>query len=610
MRVKTAAAASVAAALLAVAAWAQPVEIDEAQMLELLRERLALGVQGMPSGSFSGEIDLAGLKQKYQNCIVKIEFTMVGNVEEMKFNPTKSERNYSGDEPPHGSGFFISETEILTNAHVVEEAREGSIRVKSPATGNVEFKADVIGVGGAETIDLAILRLPEDERLKFLKRSGLETIPYLRLGKSSAIKQADALAIFGFPENSDELKIIQAKVTGREYLRRGFDEFVCGHQFVEVGPGGVIQPGNSGGPALNPAGEVVGIPSRGNYMATQGWLIPSDIATRFLEQIRLSDEGRKALEIPSLGLSLTENFAGTAVWTGADEDMVVFELGVVVRDVVKGSLADEWDLQPNDIIVGFANENLGISCALDFKGYRVVTGRMSAWPPTDTAKAEDPSESKPPRLHLNELVMISEPGDRVSIWRLRKGEGVARIDKTMECRPALRLPHLGAFEKPDFELWGDFVAQDFNDYSVNLFEIPAEEVLKGGALVTFVEPNSLASRRGMELASRDPYGFAFMSGMQEITKWVIIDSINGEPVANLADLRSKLRAAEKALEAKQAAADYDPARKALMKELYAQIGFRTNTTEGRVLRLAPGFPIDEALECRAVLRGFAQAQTP
>ena len=53
---------------------------------------------------------------------------------------------------------------------------------------------------------------------------------------------------------------------------------------------------------------------------------------------------------------------------------------------------------------------------------------------------------------------------------------------------------------------------------------------------------------------------------------------------------------EKKFEEKQQAPDYDPARRILLKERYALIGFRTNTYSGDVLHLKQAFPIDEALE--------------
>lgn len=568
----------------------------EAIMMQMSQTQITDSAQG--GGTEQTQLDLATLRERYKNCIVKIEFTAIRNVEETKLNPTKSERYWSSDEPPHGSGFFIGPNLILTNAHVAQEARAGSLRIKSPATGNVEFKVDVAGIADTEDIDLAVLRLREDEALRFKKRSGLDAIPYLAIGDSDDVTQGGVVAVFGYPQESDELKIIQAKVTGRQYLKKGFADFINGHQFIEVGPAGVIQPGNSGGAALNGQGEVVGIPARGN--GEQGWLIPSNIVNHFLEQIKASEAGRKAIILPALGVSLAENFAGTAVWSGAPDDCIFFELGVVVREVIPGSLADEWGLKPQDIIVGFANEAGGFSAALDFQGYRVTTGSMKTWPPTGdaTGNSDDPALKK---THLGEMILLCEDGDPVKLWYIRRGEkGMKTIEKPFEHKSAVPLPHLGVFEKPDFELWGDFVAQDFNDYNVKLFDVPSEQIIEGGALVTFVEPNSLASRRGMEIANRSTYGFAYYY-YEEATKWVIIDSVNGEKVNNLTELRTALRKAGEKLRQAKEANGFNPERRILMRETYAEIGFRTNTLQGSVLRVTPAFPIDEALECRQVL---------
>lgn len=578
-----------------------PAPLSPEQLQEMLKEIAGMGGR-MPGGA-TRELNLASLKDRFQNAIVKIEFTAVENVVETKFNPTKSESYYAGKEPPHGSGFFISQRDILTNAHVVEDARRGSIRIKSPATGNVEFKVEIVGVAWSESIDLAVLRLPEDEAARFKRRADLKEIPVLQFGNSDEVNQADPLAVFGYPQASDELKIIQCKVTGRQYLKTEFDKFVCGHQFIEVGPAGVVQPGNSGGPALNAAGEVVGIPARGSGWAfEQGWLIPSRIVRDYLKQVYESDEGRKEIRIPQLGISLTENFPGTAVWTGVPEEMVIFEVGVVVRDVIPNSLADDWGLCSNDIILGFANKEKGFSNALGFEGYRVTTGKMAHWPPsedaTETAEQVTPGV-EPAKLHLHELVMLSSPGDHVTLWYVRPGvEGIQKVEREMVVKAPVKLPHLGVFEKPPFELWGDFVAQDFNNFNVRLYEVPPQEILKGGVLVTFTEPNSLASRRGMELSSRRPWGFLFGMGRRPATRWVIIESVNAEPVKNLAELRSALREAEKHFDQKRQEPDYDPARKALTRERYVQIGFRINRSDGTILHLTPAFPIDEALETR------------
>jgi len=281
---------------------------------------------------------------------------------------------------------------------------------------------------------------------------------------------------------------------------------------------------------------------------------------------------------------------------------VIFELGVVVLEVTPGSLAEEWGIREGDMIVGFANEQKGLSCALDFEGYRVITGKMKQWPPEDQGNTIPASSNEPAKVHLNEMVLMSDVGDDLTLWYVRRGEeGIQRITKALVYQEPVPLPHLGSFEKPGFELWADFVAQDFNDYNVPLFEVPVKEILEGGVLVTFVEPNSLARRRGMEPKRRSTFGFSFSSKFEPATKWVIIESVNDRPVENLKEFQAALRELEKRFEKKRQAPDYDPAERILLKERYVQIGFRTNTHEGHVLHLKPAFPIDEALECRADL---------
>ncbi|MBD3238985.1 MAG: trypsin-like serine protease [Chitinivibrionales bacterium] len=240
-------------------------------------------------------IDLQQLNDKYRNAVVMVEFTTVSNRTATRLNPTKSENYYGrNDKGGHGSGFFISESEIVTNAHVVDDARRGSITVRSPATGSVRFTVEVVGLGDSRVLDLAVLRLPPDEQLRFRARAGLDRIPHLELGESDGLRQSEPLAILGFPKASDELKVIQAEVTGRQYQRYGAQDFMVPHQFVEVGPGGVVQPGNSGGPALDREGRVVGIPTLGDYQGNQGWLIPINLVKRFLPRLRENDQGRKA----------------------------------------------------------------------------------------------------------------------------------------------------------------------------------------------------------------------------------------------------------------------------------------------------------------------------
>jgi S1-C subfamily serine protease len=565
---------------------------------------------GESSRSRAHEIDLKRLNERYRNAVVKIEFTAIMNFNETKLNPGKSERYAGSDaEGGHGTGFFINEDEILTNAHVVEKARRGSIYIKSPATGNVKFKVEVVGIGGSSTIDLAVLRLPSDEQMRLKKQSGLKSIPFLSLGNSDSLKQSDQLAIFGFPTNSDELKVIQAEVTGRQYQHYAGETFFYNYQFIEVGPGGVVQSGNSGGPALGNDGKVVGIPTLGDYLANQGWLIPVSIIRLFLDRIRHNQAGKIPLDIPELGIALSKNSAGNLVLAGAPEDVTLFELGVMVKEVDTLSIAEKWGITRGDIIIGFANKRKNISCALDFEGFMVITGLMARWPQNNTRC----SNLNAPKLHLFEMIFTSTIGDTVTFWILRRPRadapsstsGLFTLTKTLGRNDEAEVPELGLYEKPDYEYWGDLVVQDFNRYNSTATGVPATEIVHSGVLVTYVEPNSIASQNGLRFSGNSigissSYRSKMMFGGRE--SWYIIEKVNGKAVADLSQYRSALRKAEDRFDSLKSSSAYKPERKILYPERYAEFTVRTKSRKHETISFTMTLPIDDAVECSGILQ--------
>lgn len=562
-------------------------------------------VSDAASSSIIIRIDVKALNEKYRNAVVRIESTPVMNMEETKLNPRKSESYAGGDEGGvHGSGFFINDSEIITNAHVVEDARQGCLRIKTPATGNMTFKVDVEGVGGRESVDLAVLRVPQDERMRFLKQTGFAVVPVLSFGNSDALRQSDPLAILGYPKVSDELKVIQAEVTGRQYQHEGLQDFFIQHQFIEVGPGGVVQPGNSGGPALDASGNVVGIPALGDYQGNQGWLAPVAIVKEFLGRIRANLAGSIGLNVPTLGVVLAKNSVGSLVLAGAPEDAVIFELGVLIREVFPKTMGERWGLKPGDILIGFANKQRKICCALDFEGYRVVTGKMARWPQSK----DGVSNLALPKTHLCEMIFTSNFGDEVTLWYVRQQSGAGggrdslrKMTNQVTQDMISALPHVGLYEKPSYEYWGDFVVQDFNEFNVRMFNVPVPEIVLGGVLVTYVEPNSLASHAGLEMSERDDYRVLHRRyGRREgDNRWYIIEKVNATGINDLKSFRKELRTAEQNYFARKNASDFRPEKKIMYPERYVQFGIRTNTNEGRVLRFNATFPIDEALEFSA-----------
>ena len=364
-----------------------------------------------------------------------------------------------------------------------------------------------------------------------------------------------------------------------------------------MGPGGVVQAGNSGGPALDRDGNVVGIPCLGDWTASQGWLIPVSIVKQFLQRIRDNQVGKISLDIPDLGVVLARNAVGNLVLSHAPEDIALFELGVMVREIEPKSLAEKWGIQKGDIILGFANKRKRVSCALDFEGFTVVTGPMAQWP----RHGNTASNLNMAKAHLVELMFTSTIGDEITLWLLRRSQGVFTINRTIEEINEGLVPFLGLYELPEYEYWGDLVAQDFNSYNIAMFSIPIKEIVKGGVLVTYVEPNSIASHSGLHLsdASGCDMFFERMPRMRfsSCEGWYIIDSVNGKKVQSLQQFRSELRSAESRFDSLKHSPEYQPERRFLYAERYVQFSVRTCSSTGECLSFNTTLLIDEALEC-------------
>jgi serine protease Do len=163
-----------------------------------------------------------------------------------------------------GSGFVVDKAGyIITNFHVVEKA--DTINV-SLASGD-EYKAKVVGKD--EKTDVAVLKVETKKDL-----------PVARLGNSDGMTQGDWVLAIGSPfglEQTVTAGIISA--TGRSgspYQR-----------FLQTDA--AINQGNSGGPLVNMAGEVIGVNtailSQTGQNAGVGFALPSNTATNIYNQL-------------------------------------------------------------------------------------------------------------------------------------------------------------------------------------------------------------------------------------------------------------------------------------------------------------------------------------
>lgn len=220
-----------------------------------------------------------------------------------------------------GSGFIVSSDGIiLTNAHVVRDAREVTVKL----TDRREFRAKVLGAD--PRTDVAVLRI------------AASNLPVVTLGKTSELKVGEWVLAIGSPfgfENTVTAGVVSAK--GRSLPDDSTVPFIQ----TDV----AINPGNSGGPLFNARGEVVGINSQiysrsGGYQGVS-FAIPIDIAVRIQKQIVANGK----VEHARLGVAVQE-----VNQTFADSFKLDKPEGALVSTVEKGSPAEKAGLQSGDVI--------------------------------------------------------------------------------------------------------------------------------------------------------------------------------------------------------------------------------------------------------------------
>jgi S1-C subfamily serine protease len=107
-------------------------------------------------------------------------------------------------------------------------------------------------------LDLAVLRIDGDEREHPL--SSPLTLPVLPLGDSDAVNLGDPVHVFGFPAIGSGSLTYTAGVVSSFLYEDGID----GTAWINTDA--VTSGGNSGGAAVNAAGELIGIPTSGSAL--------------------------------------------------------------------------------------------------------------------------------------------------------------------------------------------------------------------------------------------------------------------------------------------------------------------------------------------------------
>jgi len=311
-----------------------------------------------------------------------------------------------------GSGFFISsDGYLVTNNHVVD----GAIKVEIVSETGEILQAKIVGTD--QGTDLALLKVESSKPL-----------PFVPLGRSE-VKPGDWVIAIGNPFG------LGGTVTAGIVSARGRDIGLGAYDnFVQIDA--PVNKGNSGGPAFNQAGEVIGVntaifsPSGGS--AGIAFAIPAKTVESVVSQLK--SKGRV-----------------TRGWLGVQVQPVTPELadslglkeakGALVSVPAPGSPAEKAGIRRGDVIVKIADEDIKdsrdlarkVAAAAPEKPVKIALERAGKRQILEVRLAELPDEAKPelPPHDLSQQTEIVSLGVNVVPGEDGKGgapKGLAVLD--------------------------------------------------------------------------------------------------------------------------------------------------------------------------------------
>lgn len=239
-------------------------------------------------------------------------------------------RGYGRSDAGLGSGFiFASDGQILTNAHVVSQAR----RIRVTLADGRKFDAGLVGTDSE--VDVAVVRI------------GADHLPVAEMGRTP-LKVGQLVIAVGNPYGLNWT--VTAGVVSA--LNRDLDAPGVRKMTGLIQTDTSINPGNSGGPLVDSQGRVVGITTAMMPMAQGlGFSIPLDAvksAVARINQRYASAPAGVSLGVGGMRVLLDEQLRQSLSLGQA--------YGMELLEIRSGGPAERAELKRMDIIVGAANE--------------------------------------------------------------------------------------------------------------------------------------------------------------------------------------------------------------------------------------------------------------
>lgn len=288
-----------------------------------------------------------------------------------------------------GSGFVVDEKGyVLTNYHVVQGAESVEVTLGDGKDRN-RYKATVIG--GDPRNDVALIRIDPKGR----------KLPTLTLGDSSKLQVGQRVLAIGNPFGRFQSTLTTGVVSavGRT-VQTGQQTFID----EAIQTDAAINQGNSGGPLLNSAGQVIGMNTAiftpTGTTAGIGFAIPINTAKRIItDLIRDGRVHRAYLGVRSIEL-----------WPELAEALELpVQQGMLVEQVTAGSPADRAGIRGGSrtVMAGFQRILIGGDVVTGIDGQEITN-----------------------QLELNVILNRKRPGDTVTLT-LHRGRQKVDVKVTL-----------------------------------------------------------------------------------------------------------------------------------------------------------------------------------
>lgn len=294
-----------------------------------------------------------------------------------------------------GTGFVIEGNRILTNAHVVSNARFISVeREDDPQS----YTASIKFIG--HDCDLAIIELQDQHFFDKSKPLPLGGVPELE----------SIVYAYGYPIGGNRLSVTQgivSRVDFQTYTHSGIDS----HLAIQISA--PINPGNSGGPVMQ-NGKVVGVAFQGysgDVAQNTGYAIPVPVIQHFLKDVESGKYDHYVdLAISTLklinpaqraALGLTDKnadqgiFVSTVIPEGSsagvlkDSDVILAIDGKPVSSDGFVQVGDQRVQMEEVVERKFAGDTVKLDILRDHKPLQVTVTLKPCWPFTMQANSYD-----------------------------------------------------------------------------------------------------------------------------------------------------------------------------------------------------------------------------